>query len=66
MRYAPRDSWSTTSRGTSWSAFQAAPSQSHAWWIPSVPAPTEQERRTFLAAAVIIMIVLFLIAVLIR
>ena len=65
VRSAPRDSWSTTSRGTSWSAFQPARSPARSWWLRSIPAPTEQERQIlFIASA--LMVVLFVVALLIR
>jgi hypothetical protein len=60
-----RESWSTTSRGTSWSVFQPARHPSRSWWLGSIPVPTERERRIlFIATA--LMVVLFLIALLVR
>lgn len=63
-RYAPRDSWATTSRGTSWSMFQPARSPARPWWLGSVPAPTEQESWILVLVSVL-MVVVFLIALLI-
>jgi hypothetical protein len=64
-RSTPRDSWSTTSRGTSWSAFQPARFPARSWWQGSIPTPTEQERQIlFIASA--LMVVLFVVALLIR
>ena len=65
VRSTSRESWSTTSRGTSWSAFQPARSPSRSWWRGSIPAPTERERQIlFITSA--LMVVLFLIALIIR
>lgn len=65
MRSAPRDSWSTTSRGTSWSAFQPERSPARSWWLGSIPTPTEQERQ-ILFIACSLMVVLFVVAFLVR
>jgi hypothetical protein len=62
---APRDSWATTSRGTSWSAFQPARSPGRLWWLGSIPAPTERERQIFLIATAL-MVVLLVVALLVR
>jgi len=65
VRSTSRESWSTTSRGTSWSAFQPARSPSRSWWRGSIPTPTERERQIlFIASA--LMVVLFVVALLIR
>jgi hypothetical protein len=65
MHLTPRDSWSTTSRGTSWSAFQPVRFPARSWWLGSIPTPTEQERQIlFIASA--LMVVLFVVALLIR
>lgn len=62
---APSDTWATTSRGTSWSAFQPARFPARSWWLGSIPTPTEQERQIlFIASA--LMVVLFVVALLIR
>jgi hypothetical protein len=64
MRSAPRDTWATTSRGTSWSMFQPARHPSRSWWRGPIPAPTERECQIlFIASA--LMVVLFLIALVI-
>jgi hypothetical protein len=62
---APRNSWTTTSRGTSWSAFQLARSPARSWWLGYIPAPTERERQIFLIATAL-MVVLFVVALLVR
>lgn len=56
----PSDSWSTTTRGTSWSVFQPASHPVRAWWPRGLPQPTDRERIIFLAAAAV-MILLFLL-----
>lgn len=61
MRSAPRDMWSTTSRGTSWSPFQPARHPARSWWPGSIPAPTEQERQILFITSVL-MVVLFIVA----
>jgi hypothetical protein len=65
MRSTPRDSWSTTSRGTSWSVFQPSRGPSRSWWLGSIPTPTERERQ-ILCIASALMIMLFLIALVMR
>ena len=65
MHSTPRDSWSTTSRGTSWSAFQPARHPARSWWLGSIPTPTEQERQILFITSVL-MVVLFIVALLIR
>jgi len=65
MRSATGGSWSTASRGTSWSAFQPARHPARSWWLGSIPAPTERERQIFLIASAL-MVVLFLFALLSR
>jgi hypothetical protein len=62
---APRDSWSTTSRGTSWSVFQSARFPARSWWRGSIIAPTDQERQ-ILFIAIALMVVVFVAALLIR
>jgi hypothetical protein len=65
VRSTSRESWSTTSRGTSWSAFQPARSPVRPRWLGSIPTPTERERQIlFIASA--LMVVLFVVALLIR
>lgn len=56
-----RGSWSTTTRGTSWSVFQPAGHPSHSWWPRSLPRPTDRERTTLLVTTVA-MVILFLAA----
>jgi hypothetical protein len=65
MRSTSGESWSTTSRGTSWSVFQTARRPSRSWWQGSIPRPTERERQIFLIATAL-MVVVFLIALLVR
>ena len=65
MHSTPRDSWSTTSQGTSWSAFQPARHPVRSWWLGSIPTPTEQERQILFITSVL-MVVLFIVALLIR
>jgi hypothetical protein len=65
MRSTPQDLWSTTSRGTSWSAFQPARFPARSWWRGSIPTPTEHERQILFIASVL-MVVLFVVALLIR
>jgi hypothetical protein len=56
--------WSTTSRGTSWSVFQPTRHPTRPRWLGSIPAPTERERQiVFVASA--LMVVLFLVALLV-
>jgi hypothetical protein len=57
--------WSTTSRGTSWSVFQPTRHPPRSRWLGSVPAPTERERLIVLIASAL-MVVLFLVALLVR
>jgi len=57
---APSDSWTTTTRGTSWSVFQPASSPLRRWWPRGIPQPSDRERIIFLAAAAI-MVALFLL-----
>lgn len=57
---ARSDSWSTTTRGTSWSVFQPASRPSRPWWPRGLPQPSDRERIIFLAAAGV-MILLFLL-----
>jgi hypothetical protein len=64
-RYAPRDSWSTTSRGASWPVFQPTRHRPRPWWLGSIPAPTERERQIVLIASAL-MVTLFLVALLVR
>jgi hypothetical protein len=63
-RYAPRDSWATTSRGISWSVFEPARCPTHSRWPGSIPAPTQRERQIFFVASVL-MVVVFLVALVI-
>jgi len=65
MRSTPQDSWSTTSRGTSWSAFQPARFPARSWWLGSIPKPTEHERQVLFITSVL-MVVLFVVALLLR
>jgi hypothetical protein len=65
MRSAQRDSWATTSRGTSWSVFQSVSNPVRSWWRGSFPRPTEHERQVLFIASVL-MVVLFIVALLIR
>ena len=65
MRSAPRDTWTTTSRGTSWLMFQPVRHPSRSWWRGSIPAPTEQERQIVLVASAL-MVGLFVVALLCR
>ena len=65
MRSAQRDSWATTSRGTSWSVFQSVSSPARSWWRGSFPRPTEHERQILFITS-ILMVVLFVVALLIR
>jgi hypothetical protein len=65
MPTALQDSWSTMSRGTSWSAFQPVRRPARSWWLGSIPAPTGRERQIFLIASAL-MVVLFLIALLVK
>jgi hypothetical protein len=65
MRSTPQDPWSTTSRGTSWSAFQPARFPARSWWRGSIIAPTDQERQ-ILFIAIALMVVVFVAALLIR
>jgi len=65
MRSAQRDSWATTSRGTSWSVFQSVSNPVRSWWRGSFPRPTEHERQVLFIASVL-MVVLFVVALLIR
>jgi hypothetical protein len=65
MRSAPRDTWATTSRGTSWSVFQPVRNPSRSWWRGSIATPTEQERQ-ILFIAIALMVVVFVVALLIR
>jgi hypothetical protein len=60
---APSDSWSTTTRGTSWSVFQPASRPSRRWWPRGLPQPSDRERIIFLAAAAV-MVILFLLLLL--
>jgi hypothetical protein len=62
---APRDSWATTSRGTSWSAFQLTRPPARLWWLGSIPAPTERERQIFVIATAL-MVELLVVALLVR
>jgi hypothetical protein len=57
--------WSTTSRGTSWSVFQSNRHPPRPWWLGSVPAPTDRERQIVLIASAL-MVALFLVALLAR
>lgn len=59
------DSWSTTTRGTSWSAFQPVRHSVRSWWPGSIARPTEQERQ-ILFIAIALMTVVFLIVLLIK
>lgn len=59
----PSDSWSTTTRGTSWSVFQPASRPSRQWWPRGLPQPSDRERVIFLAAAAV-MVILFLLLLL--
>jgi len=65
MRSTPWDSWSTTSRGTSWSVFQPSQGRAPSSWLSSIPAPTERERQ-ILCIASVLMVVLFVVALLSR
>jgi len=65
MRSAPRDTWATTSRGTSWSVFQPVRNPLRSWWRGSIATPTEQERQ-ILFIAIALMVVVFVVALLIR
>jgi hypothetical protein len=65
MRSTPQDSWSTTSRGTSWFAFQPARFPARSWWLGSIPKPTEHERQVLFITSVL-MVVLFVVALLLR
>jgi len=56
----PSDSWSTTTRGTSWAVFRPASSPLRRWWPRGIPQPSDRERIIFLAAAAI-MVALFLL-----
>lgn len=59
---ATRDSWSTTTRGTSWSVFQPAGRPSRSWWPRGLPQPSDRERIVFFAAvAVMVVVFLFLL-----
>ncbi len=60
---ASRDTWTTTSRGTSWSVFQPIRHPVRSWWQGSIPAPTEQERQILFVASAL-MVILFLAALL--
>lgn len=62
---APRDLWATTSRGTSWSAFQLTRPPARLWWLGSIPAPTEREGQIFVIATAL-MVVLLVVALLVR
>ena len=62
---APRDTWATTSRGTSWSVFQSVQRSARRSHLRSFPAPTERERRALLITS-IVMVVVFLLALIIR
>ena len=64
-RSASRDTWATTSRGTSWSMFQPVQRRARSWRLGSFPTPTERERRVLLIAS-IVMVVVFLVALIIR
>ena len=57
--------WSTTSRGTSWSVFQPTRHPPRPWWLGSIPAPTERERQIVLVASAL-MVGLFVVALLFR
>lgn len=64
-RFSGRDSWTTTSRGTSWSVFQRAGLEARSWWPRSLPRPTQREHQIFLVAA-LLMTLLFLFALISR
>lgn len=57
--------WSTTSRGTSWSVFEPTRHPTRPWWLGSIPAPTERERQIVLIASAL-MVALFVVALLFR
>jgi len=63
IRSASRDTWATTSRGTSWSVFQPTQHPVRSWWRGSIPAPTEQERQILFFTSAL-MVILFLAALL--
>jgi len=57
--------WSTTSRGTSWTVFQPTRHPPRPWWLGSIPTSTGRERQIlFIASA--LMVALFLVALLVR
>ena len=58
----PSDSWSTTTRGTSWSVFQPASRPSRRWWPRGLPQPSDRERIIFLTAAAV-MVVVFVVLI---
>jgi len=59
------ETWSTTSRGTSWPVFQPTRHRPRPWWLGSIPTSTGRERQIlFIASA--LMVALFLIALLVR
>ena len=59
---APWDSWTTTTRGTSWSVFQPASRPSRPWWPRGLPQPSDRERIIFLTAAAV-MVVVFVVLI---